>query len=82
MNTLEDKDDFANLLDECIKILDDNVTVLNDIEYSAESEKEDAVITYLTKNDLVNMAHEVADSSRIKKAESYFVKRFFESKSD
>ncbi len=82
MNTLEDKDDFANLLDECIKILDDNVTVLNDIEYSAESEKEDAVITDLTKNDLVNMAHEVADSSRIKKAESYFVKRFFESKSD
>jgi len=82
MNTLEDKEDFANLLDECIKILDDNVTVLNDIEYSAESEKEDAVITDLTKNDLVNMAHEVADSSRIKKAESYFVKRFFESKSD
>ncbi|CUR51311.1 conserved protein of unknown function [Nitrosotalea devaniterrae] len=82
MNTLDDKDDFANLLDECIKILDDNVTVLNDIEYSAESEKEDAVITDLTKNDLVNMAHEVADSSRIKKAESYFVKRFFESKSD
>lgn len=82
MNALEDKDDFANLLDECIKILDDNVTVLNDIEYSAESEKEDAVITDLTKNDLVNMAHEVADSSRIKKAESYFVKRFFESKSD
>ncbi|MGI0018079.1 MAG: hypothetical protein ACREA1_05180 [Nitrosotalea sp.] len=79
---MEDKDDFANLLDECIKILDDNVTVLNDIEYSAESEKEDAVITDLTKNDLVNMAHEVADSSRIKKAESYFVKRFFESKSD
>jgi hypothetical protein len=77
-----DKDDFANLLDECIKILDDNVGVLNDIEYSVESEKEDVVITDLTKNDLVNMAHEVADSSRIKRAESYFVKRFFESKSD
>jgi hypothetical protein len=79
---LENKDNFANLLDECIKILDDNVNVLNDIEYSVESEKEDAVITDLTKNDLVNMAHEVADSSRIKRAESYFVKRFFETKSD
>ena len=82
MKALEDKDNFANLLDECIKILDDNVNVLNDIEYSVESEKEDAVITDLTKNDLVNMAHEVADSSRIKRAESYFVKRFFETKSD
>lgn len=79
---LEDKDEFANLLDECIRILDDNVSVLNDIEYSAESEKEDVVITDLTKNDLVNMAHDVADSSRIKRAESYFVKRFFEPKSD
>ena len=79
---MEDKDDFVHLLDECIKILDDNVGVLNDIEYSVESEKEDAVITDLTKNDLVNMAHEVADSSRIKRAESYFVKRFFETKSD
>jgi hypothetical protein len=82
MKSLENKDNFANLLDECIKILDDNVNVLNDIEYSVESEKEDAVITDLTKNDLVNMAHEVADSSRIKRAESYFVKRFFETKSD
>ncbi len=82
METLEDKDDFASLLDDCIRALDDNIDVLNDIEYSLESEKEDAVITDLTKNDLVNMAHEVADSSRIKKAESYFVKRFFEQKSD
>jgi len=82
MKALKDKDDFASLLDECIKILDDNVSVLNDIEYSAESEKEDAVITDLTKNDLVNMAHEVADSSRIKRAESYFIKRFFEQKLD
>ncbi|SMH70324.1 conserved protein of unknown function [Candidatus Nitrosotalea okcheonensis] len=82
MKILEDKDDFASLLDDCIKVLDDNIDVLNDIEYSLESEKEDAVITDLTKNDLVNMAHEVADSSRIKKAESCFIKRFFEQKSD
>ncbi|GEM_PF-806255 len=81
MEILKDKDDFANLLDDCIKALDENIDVLNDIEYSLESEKEDAVITDLTKNDLVNMAHEVADSSKIKKAESNFVKRFFEQKS-
>ena len=82
MITLEDKDNFASLLDDCIKLLDDNMDVLNDIEYSLESEKEDFVITDLTRNDLVNMAHDVADSSRIKRAESQFVKRFFEQKSD
>ena len=81
IQTLEDKDDFVSVIDECIKLLDDNTDILNDIEYSLESEKEDAVITDLTRHDLVNMAHEVADSSRIKRAESGFVKRFFEPES-
>jgi len=82
MKVLEDKDDFTSILDDCIKLLDDNMDVLNDIEYSLESEKEDYVITDLTKNDLVNMAHDVADSSRIKRAESQFAKRFFAQNSD
>ena len=82
IKVLEDKDDFASLLDDCIKLLDDNMDVLNDIEYSLESEKEDYIITDLTKNDLVNMAHDVADSSRIKRAESQFTKRFFKQNSD
>ena len=80
VKVLEDRD-FINMLDECIKLLDENVDVLNDIDYSLESEKEDAVITDLTKNDLVDMAHEVSDSSRIKRAESDFVRRLLEKKS-
>ena len=79
---MEDKDDLVNMLDECIEILDENVNVLNDIDYSLSSEKEDVVITDLTKNDLVDMAHEVSDSSRIKRAESDFVRRLLEKKSD
>lgn len=79
---MEDRDDLVNMLDECIKILDENVNVLNDIDYSLSSEKEDVVITDLTKNDLVDMAHEVSDSSRIKRAESDFVRRLLEKKSD
>ena len=78
MKLMEERDDFVNMLDECIKILDENVDVLNDLEYSLESDREDNVVPELTKNDLVNMAHELADSSRIKKAESYFIKRFFQ----
>ena len=75
---MEERDDFVNMLDESIKILDENVDVLNDLEYSLESDREDTVVPELTKNDLVDMAHELADSSRIKKAESYFIKRFFQ----
>lgn len=78
---MEDKDDFTHTIDECLNLLDESLNILNDIEYSLESEKEDVLVTDLTRNDLVNMAHDVADSSRFKKAESEFVKRFFEPKS-
>ena len=82
MVSMENRDDLVNMIDECIKLLDENVDVLNDIDYSLELQKEDVVITDLTKNDLVNMAHEVSDSSRIKRAESDFVRRLIEKKSD
>lgn len=78
---MKEHNEISDLIDECIKLLDENVGILNDIEYSLDSEKEDMVLTDLTKNDLVNMAHEVANSSRIKKAESDFVRRYFEKKS-
>jgi hypothetical protein len=79
---MEDKDDFVNVLDECIELLGQNVDVLNEIDYSLQSEKEDLVVTDLTKNDLIDMAHEVSDSSRIRRAESDFVRRLLENNSD
>lgn len=75
-------DDFVNMIDECVKLLDENANVLNEIDYSLQSEKEDTVVTDLTKNDLVDMAHEVSDSTRIKKAEYDFVRRLLEKNSD
>ncbi|WP_101477398.1 hypothetical protein [Candidatus Nitrosotalea bavarica] len=75
-------DDFINMIDECVKLLDENANILNDIDYSLQSEKEDVVVTDLTKNDLVDMAHEVSDSTRIKKAEYDFVRRLLEKNSD
>lgn len=75
-------DDFINMIDECVNLLDENANILNDIDYSLQSEKEDTVVTDLTKNDLVDMAHEVSDSTRIKKAEYDFVRRLLEKNSD
>ena len=82
INILEDLDDFVNMIDECVRLLDENADVLNDINYSLRFEKEDAVVLDLTKNDLVDMAHEVSDSTRIKKAEYDFVRRLLEKNSD
>ena len=79
---MKDLDDFDNMIDECVKLIDENTTILNDIDYSLQSEKEDMMITDLTKNDLVDMAHEVSDSTRIKKAEYDFVRRLLEKNSE
>lgn len=76
---MEPGEEIVDILDECLKMLDENVNLLSDIEYSLESEKEDIVIETMTKGELIDMAHEVADSAKIKKAESSFVRRFFES---
>ncbi|TRZ79013.1 MAG: hypothetical protein D4R90_04765 [Nitrosopumilales archaeon] len=78
---MDDMEEYIDILDECIKLLDENANVLNDIDYSLQSEKEDALVTDLTKNDLVEMAHEVSDSSKIKKAEHDFVRRLLEKNS-
>jgi hypothetical protein len=77
-NLLNNNDDLADIIDECLKLMDENVDILNDMDYKLQSEKEDILVTDLTKNDLIDMAHEVSDSSRIKKAESFFVKRLLE----
>jgi hypothetical protein len=78
---MDDVEEFLDMLDECVKLLDENTDVLNDIDYSLQSEKEDVVVTDLTKNDLVDMAHEVSNSSKIKKAEHDFVRRLIEKNS-
>ncbi len=76
---MEPGEEITEVLDECMKLLDENVNILNDIEYSLESEKEDILVDKMTKDELIDMAHDVADSSRIKKAEASFVRRFLES---
>lgn len=79
---MDDMEEFIDMLDECVKLLDENTDVLNDIDYSLRSEKEDIVVTDLTKNELVDMAHEISDSSKIKRAEYDFVRRLLEKNSD
>ncbi len=75
-------EEFSDIVDECMKLFDENIAVLGEIESLAEDEIEDIVKTGLTKNDLHDMAYEVADLARIRKAESDFLKRHFERPSD
>ncbi len=70
-----ESDDFRDIVEECGKILDESLSILSDVEFDVHSAKEDIVVSSMTKSQLVDMAHEVAYSVRIKKAESSFVRR-------
>lgn len=76
-----ESDDLGDIVEECRRILDDSMSILTDVEFEADSAKEDVVRPSMTKSDLVDMAHDVADSVKIKKAEASFVRRHFDNTS-
>ena len=73
-----ENEDFETYLDDCLKMLDENVDILSNIEYELEQQKEDELTPNMQLTDLIDMTHDVADSSRLKKAEFTFMQRFME----
>ena len=73
-----ENEDFETYLDDCLKMLDENVDILSNIEYELEQQKEDELTPNMQLTDLIDMTHDVADSSRLKKAEFTFMQRYFE----
>ena len=70
--------DFPDILDYCIKIFDENIDMLSDIECSLRFELEDNLTPFGNKTEIIDMAHEVSDSVRLRKAESSFMQRHIE----
>ncbi len=68
-------DDFSKTIDECLKILEENVDVLANLEMDLEDEKEDEVVHSLELHDLYDMAEDVSHTSKIKRAETNLVRR-------
>ena len=73
-----ENENLGKCLDECLKLLDDNVNILSNIEYELNQQKEDELVPEMQLTDLIDMTHDVADSSRLKKAEFTFMQRYFE----
>ena len=68
-------DDFAKTIDECLKILEENVDVLANLEMDLEDEKEDEIVPNLELHQLYDMTEDVSHSSKLKRAEINLVKR-------
>ncbi len=68
-------DDLIKTVKKCIKILDENVDFLSNLEQDLEDEKEDEITTDMKLYQLYDMTEDVAESAKLKRAESNLMRR-------
>ena len=71
-------DDFPEAVKKCLDILDDSLEILVDIEFTLNDEKNDELIPDMKLHNLFDMTEDVAESEKIKSAESKLVQRQFQ----
>ena len=68
-------DDLPETIDECLKILDENMEILGNIEANLDDEKEDKVVPNMELHQLHDMVEDVSESTKIKRAENNLIRR-------
>ena len=68
-------DDPPETVKKCIKILDENVDFLSNLEQDLEDEKEDELTSEMELYQLYDMAEDVSESAKLKRAESNLMRR-------
>lgn len=68
-------DELDKRLDECFKILEENIDVLANLEMDLEDEKEDELVPDMKLHHLIDMTQDVSESSKIKRAELNLTRR-------
>ena len=71
-------DDVPDTVKKCLDILDDSLEILVDIEFTLNNEKNDELIPDMKLHNLFDMTEDVAESEKIKFAESKLVQRQFQ----
>ena len=68
-------DDLPETVKKCLDILDENVEILSNLEEALDDEKEDELTPDMQLHELYDMAEDVSEKSKIRHAESNFMKR-------
>ena len=68
-------ENLSKKLEECFKLLDENIDVLANLEMDLEDEKEDELVPDMQLHQLFDMTEDVSESSKIKRAEHNLVSR-------
>jgi hypothetical protein len=68
-------EDLPESVKKCLDILEENVEILANLELDLDDEKEDTLIPNLELHQLYDMTEDVAESTKLKRAESNFTRR-------
>ena len=68
-------EDLPEAVKKCLDMLEENVEILADLEYALEDEREDKLTPNLELHELYDIAEDVAESVKLKRAESNLVRR-------
>jgi flagellin-specific chaperone FliS len=68
-------DDLPESVKKCLDILDENIEILADLEFNLDDEKEDDLTPNMELHNLYDMTEDVAQSAKIKRAESNLARR-------
>ena len=68
-------DDLPESVKKCLDILEENVEILANIELDLEDKKEDELTSSLELHQLFDMTEDVAESSKLKRAEANYARR-------
>jgi len=68
-------DDLPESVKKYLDILEENVEILADLEFNLDDEKEDELTPNMELHNLYDMTEDVAQSAKIKRAESNLARR-------
>ena len=68
-------DDLPESVKKCLDILEENVDILANLEYDLDDEREDELTPDMELHNLYDMTEDVAESAKLKRAESNFSRR-------
>ncbi|MBS3925873.1 MAG: hypothetical protein KGZ34_04190 [Nitrosarchaeum sp.] len=68
-------DELPEAIKKCIKILEENIDILTNIELDLEDQKEDEIVSDLEIHDLYDMTEDLVESAKLKRAEFNLMRR-------
>ncbi|MEK6866902.1 MAG: hypothetical protein AABX46_05585 [Thermoproteota archaeon] len=68
-------DELPEAIKKCLKILEENIDILSNLELDLEDQKEDEISSDLELHHLYDMTEDVAESAKLKRAEFNLMRR-------